>query len=199
MRTLWLLALSLLLLAAGCGEGFHNAPLQLGEVRGRVVGADPALTTISVLPGDATSAEGAVPLLTAGVDAEGRFVLQEVPATRVTLYIVGSPTQAIFLPLDVLPAQVTDVNDVVLESAASLTVLVRDNTGSPLPGADVDVDVSPFGRQTTDSQGKALFSPLAPACYRIRVRAEGFADAELERCVSTGETAQVDITLQLEN
>ena len=199
MRARPLFLLSLLLLSLGCGEGFHNAPLQLGEVRGRVVGADPAQTTISVLPGDASSAEGAVPLQTAGVDAEGRFVLQGVPATRVTLYIVGSPTQAIFLPLDVLPAQVTNVNDVVLESAASLTVLVRDNTGSPLPGAEVDVDVSPFGRQTTDSQGKALFSPLAPACYRIRVRADGFADAELERCVSTGEAAQVDLTLQRDN
>ena len=199
MRARPLFLLSLLLLSLGCGEGFHNAPLQLGEVRGRVVGGDPALTTISVLPGDATSAEGAVPLLTAGVDTEGRFVLPEVPATRVTLYIVGSPTQAIFLPVDVLPAQVTDVSDVVLESAASLRVLVRDDTGSPLPGAEVDVDGSPFGRQTTDSQGIALFSPLAPACYRIRARADGFADAELERCVSTGEAAQVDLTLQRDN
>lgn len=182
------------LLAGGCGEGFANAPLQRAEVRGRVVGGDPAQTTVSVLPGDST--DPAAVLLSTGVDAEGRFVLQDVPATRVTLHIVGSPTQALFLPVDVAGAQVTDVGDVVLPSAASLRVLVRDSTGRPLPGAEVDLEFSPFGRQTTDSQGIALFSPLAPACYRVRARAQGFAEAEVERCIAAGEAAEVDLTLQ---
>jgi Carboxypeptidase regulatory-like domain len=196
MRTAAALA-TLLLLALGCGEGFQNTPLQVAEVRGRVVGGDPQLTTVSVLPGDATSVDGgAAPLQTVGVDAEGRFVLQGVPATRVTLYVVGSPTQAVFLPVDVPAAQVTDVGDVVLQTAASLTVLVRDETGRPLPGAEVDVDGAPFGRQTTDTAGTVTLSPVAPACYRIRARAEGYEEAEVSRCVSTGEAAQVDLTLQ---
>ncbi|MBF5045997.1 carboxypeptidase regulatory-like domain-containing protein [Aggregicoccus sp. 17bor-14] len=197
MRTLT--AVSLLVLLAACGDGFHNQPLGRAELRGRVVGADPAVASVSVLPGDAASADGGVgaaPLATVGVDAEGRFVVPDVPATRVTLYVVGSPSQALYLTVDLQPAQVTDVGDVTLQSAASLTVVVRDDAGRLLPGAEVDVDGTPFGRQTTDTAGSALFSPVAAACYRIRVRAEGFLDAELSRCVSTGEAVQVDVTLQ---
>jgi hypothetical protein len=210
MRTSWTRgaswALSLLLLA-GCGEGFHNEPLQLAEVRGRVVGADPALASVTVLlednggGGDAGVGDddGGEALLTTGVDAEGRFVLRDVPATRLTLYVVGSPGRATELTVDAPGGRVTDVGDVVLADAANITVHVQDVDGNPIPGAEVDVDETPFDRQTVDAAGNAHFGPLAPGCYRVRARAQDYEDAELSACVAEGQSLQLSLALPLKN
>lgn len=209
MRTSWTRGAACALLAlllAACGEGFRNEPLQRAEVRGRVPGADPALASVTALVEDnggdrdaGVSDDGSQVQLTTGVDAEGRFVLRDVPATRITLYVVGSPGRAAYLTVDVLGGRVTDVGDVVLAEAASLTVRVVDAAGSPVLGAEVDVDETPFERQTVDAAGSTTFGPLAPGCYRVRARADAFANAEQSACVAAGQALQLTLTLQVED
>lgn len=210
MRTPWkrgalcaLLPLLLCLLPTGCGEGFHNQPLQRAEVRGRVVGADPALTTVTVLVDDdgteddaGVSGDDGEALLTTGVDAEGRFVLRDVPATRITLYVVGSPGRAAYLTVDVPGAQVTDVGDVLLQDAASITVRVTDQAGGLVPGAEAEVDETPFERKAVDATGSASFGPLPPGCYRVRARADHYEEAEVSACVATGQALQLGLALR---
>ena len=204
LRTL--LALLLCPLLSGCGEGFHNAPLQRAEVRGRVVGADPALASVTALVEDnggdrdaGVSDDGSAAPLTTGVDAEGRFVLHDVPATRLTLYVVGSPGRAAHLTLDALGGRVTDVGDVVLEQAASITVRVVDTFGSPILGAEVRVDDTPFDRLATDATGSITYGPLAPGCYRVRARADTFEDVDVSACVAAGQALQLTLTLPLDD
>ena len=208
MRTSWTggaLCALLALLLVGCGEGFRIEPLQRAEVRGRIVNADPTVASVTVLveddggERDAGESDDDDVLLTTGVDADGRFVLRDVPATRLTLYVVGSPGRATELTVDAPGGRVTDVGDVVLADAANITVHVQDVDGNPIPGAEVDVDETPFDRQTVDAAGSATFSPLAPGCYRVRARADGFEEAEQSACVASGQALQLTLTLPVDD
>jgi hypothetical protein len=91
---------------------------------------------------------------------------------------------------------VTDVGDVVLEDAASITVRVTDQAGGPVPGAEVDVDETPFDRKAVDATGSASFGPLPPGCYRVRARADHYEEAEVSACVATGQALQLSLALQ---
>ena len=205
MRTSWtagaLCALMALLLV-GCGEGFHNQPLQRAELRGRIVNADPAVASVTVLVDDDSEPDEEPDdddvLLTTGVDAEGRFVLRDVPATRLTLYLVGAATRAGYVTVEVQGARVTDLGDVVLAEAASITVRVVDEGGAPIASAEVDLDETPFERRPVDAEGRVTFGPLPPGCYRVRARAEPYEEVEQSACVAMGQALEFTVTLPVD-
>lgn len=82
---------------------------------------------------------------------------------------------------------------------ASLTVMVKDNYGV-IPGAAVRLTPADGGasrRVFTDGDGKATFSSLAPGRYLVKASLTGFADADAEITVGTGQSQTVDARLTL--
>jgi outer membrane receptor protein involved in Fe transport len=71
---------------------------------------------------------------------------------------------------------------------------VRDQTGTPIAGAEVTLEAGPASlTQTTNSQGRFYFQQIAASSGRLLVRAKGFA--ELEREWSAQKEAKLEIVL----
>jgi iron complex outermembrane recepter protein len=81
---------------------------------------------------------------------------------------------------------------------ASGTVIgtVRDSASAPLQGAVVKL--LPLNVQgVTDNQGQYRFSAIAPGDYSVNASYIGFSAGNAEVTVSAGQTAKVDLTLQV--
>lgn len=209
------LLVPLLLLGAACG-GFNNAPLGVGNVVGRVVGADPAVARVSVHVSDDAprdddddgGSDGGVDggvdaddedTFVTGVDADGRFVLRDVPATHLELYVVASATQAARRQVWVEGGRTTDVGDIVPEAGAAVRVQVLDAGGQPVPGALVRVDETSFEELPVDASGTVVIGPLPPACFQLRAKAEGYEEARATHCLEAGRTLDVTLVLPVDD
>ena len=56
----------------------------------------------------------------------------------------------------------------------TLTAIVTDSAGNPVPGADVSIEGTSI-RRSTDQTGRATLGPLAPGRATVRIRRLGFA------------------------
>ncbi len=84
-----------------------------------------------------------------------------------------------------------------LRPLAHLEVRVLTPDGTPVPGATVMVRDVPE-RRTSDSEGKVLFSRLAPGRRRVKVEADGYDASHFgtEVTLMPGETASVDFRVE---
>jgi hypothetical protein len=176
----------------GCGN-IDNRPFRRGSVAGQVEGADPAVAMVSVQgePGVRT-----------GVDADGRFLLTQVPVGEVELFIVADATRAARVRVMVSGAQETKVDKVKPQDAGFMDVRVRikaddavDAPQSPLPGATITVEGTPFQRLALDADGRTWVGPLPDGCWDLTVSAPGYPTQRQQGCVGTGERKPVIIRL----
>lgn len=199
------LALVLMLASAGCG-GFYNEPLGSAVVRGRVVGADPSVARVTLRIAHASesgedddsddgSSDGEEDSFGTSVDAEGRFELREVPASPGALSIVASSTHAALVEVDPVGGKVLDLGDIIPQPGAFFAVTVVNQAGQPVSQAELDLDGSGVEHVRVDAQGRARLGPLPPSCYRVRAKADGYDEAEEERCVRTGEEATLTLMM----
>lgn len=82
--------------------------------------------------------------------------------------------------------------------SGSISGIVRDAQGLPVPGASVTVtgDAVPGGREiTTDDTGQFQFARLQPATYRVVARLAGMRDVETEAVVALERDTQVQFTM----
>lgn len=172
---------------AACG-GFNNVPLESGTVRGRLVGAEADVATVNVL---------GQPELRAGVDADGRFELKNVPATTVELFAVASRTRAARWKVVAQGARITDVGDIQPAPGAFITVRVSDGNGGVPSRTEVEVDGTVLEAIKVDvTTGEVRVGPLPAGCYELEVKADDVEDHEEDVCVSEGEELVRDITLR---
>lgn len=80
----------------------------------------------------------------------------------------------------------------------SISGVVRDNSGSPLPGVSVTVTgpVLPIGRETvTDSSGNFSFQNLPPGTYTVTASLAGLGDARSTAMVSVDKDTSLKLRL----
>ncbi len=96
---------------------------------------------------------------------------------------------------------VTDGRAVAQQQVGGLRVLVTDQTGSVIPGAEVEFSSPALIRSTlavSDEQGLVINDTLPPGNYSVRVRAEDFRSAVSEEVlIQIGRTFQVEIALEV--
>ncbi len=80
---------------------------------------------------------------------------------------------------------------------------VIDGSGSPIPGATVDIisaDTSETHTSRTNSEGYYLFPPLPPGSYVIHASAPNFGKVTIDKItVEVGSSRAIDVTLQPES
>src|SRR5260221_948167 len=85
--------------------------------------------------------------------------------------------------------------------AASLGGVVRDPSGSSVPGATVRITntgTASVVNHKTDHDGRFLSPSLTPGLYNVTIAATGFKQLERKGlALQVGQTAQVDFTLEL--
>jgi len=88
------------------------------------------------------------------------------------------------------------MSGVAQERSGTITGTIRDSASAPLQGAVVRL--LPLNVQAvTDNQGQYRFSAIAPGDYSVNASYIGFSVANTDVTVSAGQTAKVDVTLQL--
>lgn len=100
-------------------------------------------------------------------------------------------------------SQTVVVPTVTLVPAGSLVVTVLDNVGQPVPAASVTVrgptettsSAVPGGPFTTNAQGQASLSGLAPGNYQVDADRTGYTPAAGTVAVTAGGNAQLTLTL----
>jgi hypothetical protein len=75
---------------------------------------------------------------------------------------------------------------------------VIDNQGQVLPGVTVTLTgPQPPQIQVTNAEGKFRFLELRPGSYQVKAQLEGFIPAVQPAEIDSGQTTNIDITLQL--
>lgn len=80
------------------------------------------------------------------------------------------------------------------QRAASVQVIVRDQSGNPLEG--VNVISGPNRLVATDAKGVATIPALPDGSYRFRFEREGFIQFEREVTIKGGRPAQIEVALR---
>lgn len=87
------------------------------------------------------------------------------------------------------------------QTQASLTGLIQDNTGSTIPGAQVEItntDTNISRKVMSDSAGRYLVSNLNPGKYALRVVMAGFSRKELKGItLNVGAQDSLDVKLEI--
>lgn len=165
-------------LVAGCGS-LDNDPLRTGIIRGRAVEA-PISSTSLALVRERTQ-------LRTSLGEDGAFELREVPAGKVSLYVVASTNAAALLEVEVPGGRVVDVGDIRLGAAATLTVQVSVEGGLSAAGAVVSVPGTPFEAVPLDANEQAVLAPLPAGCYEVEVSIPNMGAEDEHVCVAAGE------------
>jgi hypothetical protein len=202
-----LTALFLAILLAGCGGGTKITDLSSGF--GRIVG-----TVYDQPAADRTRSPGT--MITVSVDgtdlsteagADGRFVLDNVPAGLYTLVAVTPEGRAIAIVVAVEPGSETNVGEVVLREAGQIAGLVTSAvTHEPIAEAQVTITEMvyttdgqmphPVRTAYTDAAGSYTVSGLPVADYLVTISKEGFVTESLWLTVNAGSTTPGDAALQ---
>lgn len=170
------------LLLFGCGE-LSNGPLRTGAVEGVVADADSkaALVTVMGQPG-----------LRAGVGADGRFLLERVPAGAARLFIVASRSHAALVTVTVSGARTTSIS---IQPEPGAFVRYELKTAAMQSGERVLVSLegTPFIGLPFESGGARRVGPLPAGCYPARIRSDAFGERQVETCVAAGEQREVEV------
>ena len=180
-----LLVLALALTTSACG-GFDNTPFRTGTVRGHLTEADPSVALVSLV-GD--------PDARSTVAADGTFVLEQVPAGPVELFIVASANKAVRLPIMVPGGGSARLQGVVPRAAGFLELRVRGPARQPLVDGQVSVTGTPFRRLPLPEDGSLRVGPLPEGCYTLEASAAGLPVKKTEACVKESESREVKIQL----
>lgn len=179
-----LLSLATLALAA-CGN-LDNTPFRVGQVRGALEGADAQGAYVAVLER---------PDLGAPVEADGRFVLERVPAGDRELFVVGGAAKARRLKVKVRAGRAADVGTVALEPGGFVDLRVFTRSHQRVDQTHVSVAGTPLRQLPVDAQGRVGVGPLAFGCYRLDVSAPGFPLVSVDVCVGKGERRPLEVEL----
>lgn len=185
--TLHIAMAALLALGVGACGNLRNEPFRVGTVRGQLTEYDAAVALVSLV---------GQPGVRSNVDAEGRFVLESVPAGPVELFIVATSEKAARVGVTVQGGQSIEVRSVAPKAAGFLEVRVKARGGERLTGAQVSVVGTPFQRLLLDGLGNLRVGPLPDGCYAVAVSATGFPLARAEACVGPGERREIKVDLE---
>jgi hypothetical protein len=108
-----------------------------------------------------------------------------------TVALAGAAALAAMLVAVPLAAQTAD---------AVIDVAVSDETGQVLPGVAVTIERTETGlgrSVTTDALGSARIPALPPGSYEVRFELSGFAPTTQKLVLRVGQTARLDVRLQL--
>ncbi|GMV92119.1 MAG: hypothetical protein AMXMBFR82_18970 [Candidatus Hydrogenedentota bacterium] len=127
----------------------------------------------------------------AEVDEHGTFKIENLPAGN---YELGARAYNASLP-EPLPISIAAgeaLTGIVIDFGGGGEVIaghVMDDTGTPIPGAEVRVRGPDFGGapQTSGEHGEFVVQGLAPSSYDVSVRAEGYSARRL-KAIATGTT-----------
>jgi hypothetical protein len=188
MRTTFHIAMAALLaLTTGACGNIRNEPFRVGTVRGQLTEFDAAVALVSLV---------GQPGVRSNVDAEGRFVLEDVPAGPAELFIVATAEKALRVGITVQGGQSIEVKRVAPNAAGFFDMRVKASQGERVTGAQVSVVGTPFQRLLLDDAGRLRVGPLPDGCYAVAVSATGFPLTQAEACVGVGEKKELKVTLE---
>ncbi len=105
-------------------------------------------------------------------DAQGQWQMGGLPAGRVAMTLRAARYVPVVDRFEIEPGE-KDLGDRRLEPGTDLAVQVVDDTGRPIPGAQVDAG-SGWGQVIADAEGVARFSELPQAPVELRGAARYF-------------------------
>jgi hypothetical protein len=181
-----LLALCTGLVLGACGS-LDNAPFRTGTVHGWLKEFDPAIALVSVV---------GRPDVRTGVDGQGEFTLEGVPAGPAELLVLATPDKAARVTLTVKGGQSVDVPDVEPRPAGVFQVKLHARGDLKIRDARVQVTGTPLEAVGMDDKGPRRMGPLPEGCYGLAVSAPGFLSGATQDCVRAGK--QTALTVELE-
>lgn len=192
-----LLLTAALLAASACTFQFDRS-LEPGELRGTVVFQDSGAALLTV-PGARVSLEGA--RIQVRSDAQGRFVIRQLPEGRYTLRIEHDANgdglvDAGLMLRDVQLGQGRDLGRITIGRLGSISGEVLRNS-EPLPGAEVALVQQ---AATVADDGSFQFERLLPGAYQLGVVAHHGADTFVlaEQLVEVKPGQDTPVTLDLD-
>ncbi|MEW6435443.1 MAG: hypothetical protein AB1730_28435 [Myxococcota bacterium] len=174
------LATFLIAALAGCG-GLENVPLMKGVVRGALVGADAhAMVAVVDEPG-----------LSARPEADGTFVVKDVPHGDVELLLIVNVSAAERRTVRVTGGGVADVGNVAGRPAGTVELHFRlPDLLSPRAGS-----ASVHGTaitQPVDKYGETALT-LPAGCYLVRGEVPGVPAVERSVCALEGVSLELEL------
>ena len=80
-------------------------------------------------------------------------------------------------------------------TGATIVIVVRDHSGTPVPGARVAVSGAASQAATTDASGAAALAAMRDGAYRLRFEREGFITLERDVTMRNGQRLTIDVVL----
>jgi mannose-6-phosphate isomerase-like protein (cupin superfamily) len=80
-------------------------------------------------------------------------------------------------------------------TVATIVIMVRDHSGTPVPGARVAVSGAASIAATTDASGAASLAAMRDGAYRLRFEREGFITLERDVTMRNGQRLAIDVVL----
>lgn len=164
------------------------APIGPGTITGNVVdgGGNP-------IPGASVTGAG----LTASTDANGNYVLSNVPAGSVTLVASAAGDSPASEAVTVTTGNTVTAPPMTLTSnQGNVTGKVMDSTSKPIVGATVSFG---GGTATTDSTGTYNFTNIPAGTIQLVASASGFQSVTQNVTVTGGSTTTANFTLATAN
>lgn len=203
----FLLALGVLALLAGCGGGGSSAAGSVGRISGSVLNQPNAGMTRQPVDDIVVGIDGST--ISTQVAADGSFLLDHVPAGLHTLYAMTADGQhALALVAQVTTGQETHIGEILLTGAGWITGMVTSATdGTPISDAQVtatdQVTANPTGEQAhpirmaiTERDGTYVLRGLPAGSYAVTIARRGYAAVSLSLTVTAGQTTTGDTTLK---
>lgn len=175
------------------------------EGRVRLAGEQPPADSFVVLLEHDVQRDGSFRFMAQKLTAsEGSWSVPYLHAGRYRVRVI--PISGVAKASEALEFTVGDEDpeplEVVLTPGAALAVHVVDATGAAIAAARLAAvggdgrSVLEVNRSGTDSEGRGEVFGLAPGRVRLRVSADGYADAELEIELAAGERHELDVELE---
>ncbi|QRO00923.1 carboxypeptidase regulatory-like domain-containing protein [Archangium violaceum] len=185
-QTVYYSVMMTLAVAVGACGGFDNTPFRTGTVRGRLTEADPSVALVSLV-GD--------PALRGTVAEDGSFVLKNVPAGPVELFILASADKAVRLPVQVPGGGSAHLEEVVPREAGFLALRVKAPSHQRVSDGQVSVMGMPFQGLRLDEDGCLRLGPLPDGCYDLEVSVPGYPVKKTNACVKESEQKELKVQL----
>ncbi|MBN9684158.1 MULTISPECIES: hypothetical protein [unclassified Corallococcus] len=186
MRRQSLILLSSLGLGLGACGSLDNEPFRAGTVRGRLTEFDPAVALVTVL---------GAPTVRSGVDAQGRFTLEDVPSGPAELFVLATADKAARVPLIVQGGQSVEVANVSPRAGGSFFVKLHTRGNRKVSEATAIVDGTPIQASGLDDDSPRHLGPLPEGCYGLSISAPGFSPTSVQDCVGAGRQTVLNVEL----